>query len=445
MSSLLPTPTTAASPPAQTTQGSNKGGPTSSPLLFFVALGFGVVFTNLWIIVGVKYCFRYNQRNRAARAAANGEPIDLTAMPRPHRRRREKKLMSMDEVNERFPLTKYKAWKASREDEGLPAEGGITTAPPSRAASLKEVGGIMRKSVDDGGSNDRPATALSNRPETPIGKSAAEQQPTSPKEKESATALEKEVGPEIEKKDKAKAPELVQVETVSSHYAPAKPGDEHDHDAEDSDEDDAIAMAATPEAYAEPGDNCAICLDALENEDDVRGLTCGHAFHAGCLDPWLTSRRACCPLCKSDYYIPKPRPEGETVGPAVSGGRRAHVTGLRSPTAPAATWVVNGGRGNPFTRPRVVFVNTRDLNSNANSQRYGLQGMFDRPTRRNRSGNRVTPPQPTASGPGWRARLAANRPSMSVLWPRRNRGDGSTGSNNDPGQATPSQLEAGNR
>lgn len=24
------------------------GGPTSSPLLFFVALGFGVVFTNLW-------------------------------------------------------------------------------------------------------------------------------------------------------------------------------------------------------------------------------------------------------------------------------------------------------------------------------------------------------------------------------------------------------------
>jgi hypothetical protein len=29
-------------------QGGNSGGPTSSPLLFFVALGFGVVFTNLW-------------------------------------------------------------------------------------------------------------------------------------------------------------------------------------------------------------------------------------------------------------------------------------------------------------------------------------------------------------------------------------------------------------
>ena len=39
-----------ASPSATPTQKSDSGngGPTSSPLLFFVALGFGVVFTNLW-------------------------------------------------------------------------------------------------------------------------------------------------------------------------------------------------------------------------------------------------------------------------------------------------------------------------------------------------------------------------------------------------------------
>jgi hypothetical protein len=42
-----------ASPsPTQQQNGNNGGGggggPTSSPLLFFVALGFGVVFTNLW-------------------------------------------------------------------------------------------------------------------------------------------------------------------------------------------------------------------------------------------------------------------------------------------------------------------------------------------------------------------------------------------------------------
>src|SRR4051812_5089994 len=88
------------------------------------------------IIVGVKYCFRYNQRNRALRAHADGDPIDLTVMPRPHRRRREKKLMTMEEVNTKFPLTKYKAWRASREKEGLPTTGGISL-PPSRATSVK--------------------------------------------------------------------------------------------------------------------------------------------------------------------------------------------------------------------------------------------------------------------------------------------------------------------
>jgi hypothetical protein len=40
--------TVAAATPAMTNQGG--GGPTSSPLLFFVALGFGVVFTNLWLV-----------------------------------------------------------------------------------------------------------------------------------------------------------------------------------------------------------------------------------------------------------------------------------------------------------------------------------------------------------------------------------------------------------
>lgn len=44
--------TTAPSLPSatQTQSNGNGSGPTSSPLLFFVALGFGVVFTNLWYV-----------------------------------------------------------------------------------------------------------------------------------------------------------------------------------------------------------------------------------------------------------------------------------------------------------------------------------------------------------------------------------------------------------
>lgn len=48
--------------------------------------------------------------------------------------------------------------------------------------------------------------------------------------------------------------------------------------------------------------SCAICLDLLEDESLVRGLVCGHVFHSDCLDPWLTKRRACCPMCKRDYF-----------------------------------------------------------------------------------------------------------------------------------------------
>ncbi|PWY86057.1 hypothetical protein BO70DRAFT_378729 [Aspergillus heteromorphus CBS 117.55] len=43
---------------------------------------------------------------------------------------------------------------------------------------------------------------------------------------------------------------------------------------------------------------CSICIDPFSAEDDIRELTCGHIFHASCLDPWLTRRRACCPMCK---------------------------------------------------------------------------------------------------------------------------------------------------
>jgi RING finger family protein len=48
---------------------------------------------------------------------------------------------------------------------------------------------------------------------------------------------------------------------------------------------------------------CLICLDSIQDEDDVRGLTCSHTFHASCVDPWLISRHSYCPLCKADYHV----------------------------------------------------------------------------------------------------------------------------------------------
>lgn len=68
---------------------------------------------------------------------------------------------------------------------------------------------------------------------------------------------------------------------------------------------DATSLAATSNAKGElhfDSGSCAICLETYEHDDVVRGLICGHVFHAECVDPWLTRRRACCPICKRDYY-----------------------------------------------------------------------------------------------------------------------------------------------
>ena len=44
---------------------------------------------------------------------------------------------------------------------------------------------------------------------------------------------------------------------------------------------------------------CSICIDDFEEGEKLRLLPrCGHLFHTDCILPWLTERKACCPLCK---------------------------------------------------------------------------------------------------------------------------------------------------
>lgn len=299
----------------------------------------------------------------------------------------------MDEVNQRFPLTKYKTWRSSREKEGLPTAGGIT-APPSRAASIKglddDTGPSLRAPSQDEG---RPGSSLSHHlspPQSPTRSThlpeAIEETPASP------SAPEEPKEPEITLSEKMKEPATPTV--AASKEAVAT---EEVIDDDEDDDDDPIRDAAPPELLASPGDTCAICLDTLEDDDDVRGLTCGHAFHAACVDPWLTGRRACCPLCKADYYIPKPRPEGEQDQNAHAGGRRSTGLRLNLPQSPQNTWL--GGRY-MSSRTRMILLTGNDA------------GLDRRPSRPRRSqSNRIsrtsqaqTPevqPQPS----GWRSRL----------------------------------------
>jgi hypothetical protein len=337
----------------------------------------------------------------------NGEPIDLAQMPRPHRRRREKKLMSMEEVNERFPLSKYKTWRSSREAEGLPAIGGVT-APPSRAGSIKET------------------TAGENAPTTALDMARNDHAQTeSPGQESSASQDKHRTSTTLERADTAA--------TLSEK-------DRRNSLAEDEDDDDPIRTAAAPEMLSAPGDTCAICIDTLEDDDDIRGLTCGHAFHGACVDPWLTSRRACCPLCKADYYVPKPRPEGDEQN---SSGRRNGAARGDVIQPPQSAWMST--RGMPF---RSRFIGPRGgFFFSAPPQDPTQQPYNSRPTRAEQRAHEASfATQPTSSSTpatangGWRSRL----PGMPSFGRRsgQQQPDGTHGVPEVVG-TSPSDLEAG--
>lgn len=91
-------------------------------------------------------------------------------------------------------------------------------------------------------------------------------------------------------------------------------------DVEDDSEDEHVITPVTENDLL----TCAICIEDMVDEELVRGLTCGHIFHAGCIEPWLLTRRACCPLCKHDFYAPKPiDPLGPEPNEEVASPRRA--------------------------------------------------------------------------------------------------------------------------
>lgn len=46
-------------------------------------------------------------------------------------------------------------------------------------------------------------------------------------------------------------------------------------------------------------ERCLICLDDYAPDEDLRVLSCKHAFHQGCVDRWLQTGRNNCPACRS--------------------------------------------------------------------------------------------------------------------------------------------------
>ena len=403
----------------------------------------------------MKYCFRYNQRNRALRNGEDGEPIDLGAMPRAHRRRREKKLMTMDEVNERFPLTKYKAWMTTRAAEGLPTAGGIAAAvAASRPVSIKNEEGII-KDID----GSKSAEATSSTP-TKFTFTSTDIAPNGRQEFQHgsleilavASTRQPDHTPEVSPTDDRPG-----TAKSAATRTDVMTKTETNEEGEAEDDEDQIQTAVPAEQLPDPGDACAICLDTIEEEDDIRGLTCGHAFHASCVDPWLTSRRACCPLCKADYYIPKPRPEGADATEQPT-GRRGR--GPNMPAPPQYAFIGTGRVGsNPFStrRPSMVLPGRFMTIVYNENDRHGFPTVVrePRPSRAERNqvhrassaafqanreasdatANAATNNENQRSG--WRQRLA----NIRLPYPHRSGGQDQAGGT--PDVPSPAQLEAG--
>ena len=357
--------------------------------------------------------------------------------------------MTIDEVNERFPLTKYKAWMTTRAAEGLPTAGGIAAAT-SRPVSVKNEEGII-KDID----GSKSAEATSSTPtkslftSTDIAKSdGREFQHSSPEICEVASTRQPEVTSTDDRPGTAKSV-ATRTDTVTKT--------ETNEEAEAEDDEDQIQTAVPAEQLPDPGDACAICLDTIDEDDDIRGLTCGHAFHASCVDPWLTSRRACCPLCKADYYIPKPRPEGADAAEQPT-GRRAR--GPNMPAPPQYAFMGAGRAGsNPFSarRPSMVLPGRFMTIVYNENDRYGFPTIArePRPSRaeRNqmhRASSTTFQPDREASNAaanaatsnenqrgGWRQRLT------NVRLPYLHRSGGQDQTGRTPDVPNPAQLEAG--
>ena len=127
------------------------------------------------------------------------------------------------------------------------------------------------------------------------------------------------------------------VERINDHDVDADADADADHDIElkdlpSSDLADDHLDDIPKELHYTSG-TCAICLEVIEDDEIVRGLVCGHVFHADCLDTWLIKRRACCPMCKRDYYYKNGQNEQANTDQNNDDGNNNDIDGISNEAA----------------------------------------------------------------------------------------------------------------
>ncbi|KAK4078059.1 hypothetical protein Purlil1_12080 [Purpureocillium lilacinum] len=304
--------------PSATNQNSDSPSDVSRSPLVVSAVVVGVVLMLLLMSSG-SHCFRCNARNRGGRMGRDGLSATMGTLQRPYQQHYQKKLMSMNEVHDRFPMTKYGVWVATRVRHGLPAVGGVnSTAGQLAAIRASESLAMDRLSTEE----HRMLAAARPAP-----------------------------GATIESDRKENCAETT-LHFQHRGYAGLASGT-HEEMAgilqsipRGNDFDDVEIDACLPgQCLDDTGDACAICIEIFESDDDVRGLTCGHVFHGACVDPWLTDRCACCPICKADFFMPTVRRRTEAQDNVANNPSfdPRHNRRLNLPGSPRPAWLRGGG------------------------------------------------------------------------------------------------------
>lgn len=249
-----------------------------------------VYFIPYSAFMGLRYCYRRrrNPEEFTSRAEAQARRIQRTHAR--YARKKKPRLMSQAQVDEKFPICSFKQAKVEQLNMPPLSSSSINTEDDDSHVD-RQSSSEFGEPVDESAETDGQINDDNNNVRTP-----GQQQEGLPR-----LSIDQN---DLHRTTTGRSVHSI-IGAITSRAFDLGPSIEAQNDAEELEEQDHLEDLGD--------DTCAICIEIMNEDSQVRLLTCGHIFHAECVDPWLTTRRAYCPLCKHDYYVPVPEEDENTA------------------------------------------------------------------------------------------------------------------------------------